>query len=247
MTTNDITSSPAAFPRRHRSAFFIDPQPPDEERQEWDGDALQAARERHIARREWALTHGDTPLPAVDGDGHVIPTPAMLARQAADEAEAEAAYIADLTPARLDVMQLRRWHEWLAAYELHRPEFLRLSLGLRAEMLARQQLAPWTFEDEDPRHPHGGYVLVVGVSARLAPPIAERPRAFPNERILNAVREQLLTATWLPSESRKPMPPTPPTFDERIAAAHAEREARRAARARPDHNWRLIVEGGRGW
>jgi hypothetical protein len=54
-------------------------------------------------------------------------------------------------------------------------------------------------------------------------------------------------AWWLPAESNKPLPPTPLTINERIDAMVREREARAAAKRQPNYNWKLIIEGGRGW
>ena len=220
-----------------------------EERQEWLGASdRQAAIERAVARREWYLTHGDMPLAGGwDSDGHAVLPADLLAERAAEADEAEAQRIADLTPARLDALQLRRWNAWFDEYQLHRPTYLRLALGPRAEMLARRDLVAWSFDDADPRHPDGGRVAVRGVSSVQTPPIEEQPRAYPNERVLDAIRQQLLIAFWLPEESNRPTPPTLPTFEARIAAAQAEREARAAAKRDPNYNWRLIVGGGRGW
>lgn len=214
--------------------------------QAFDSNPLAASLARTIARREWALTHGERgPLPVVGADGHVMLPPELLAQRAAEAAEAEAERLAGLTPGRLAAVQTRRWVDWLAEYELHKPTYLRLSVGPRGEMLARQQLAAFEWSDEDERHPDGGRVVVRGVSSAQPLPIEERPRAFPNERVLDAIAKQLLGASWLRSESNKPAPPTPLTFEERLQAMADEREARAAARRAPDYNYQLLIVGGR--
>lgn len=213
----------------------------------WEPENLQAALHRFQERSAWALTHGDRPLPAIDSDGHVIVPPETLAKQAAWAAEVEAERLAGLTPGRLDAVQTRRWVGWLREFDLHRPTYLRLSIGPRGEWQARQLLAPYEWSDDDERHPDGGRVAVRGVGLADAPPIKDCPRAYPSERVLDAIRQQWLTASWLPEESNKPTPPTPLTIDERLQAMADERDARAKAKREPGYNYRLIIEGGRGW
>ena len=224
----------------------------DDQGHQWaDGDVLGAARARFVARRAYASR--ELTLPHIDSDGHVVLPPELVAKQGAEADAAEAERIANLTPARLDAVQMRRWTEWLAEYQLHRPTYLRLDVGPRGEMLARNRWVPYVWEDADERHPDGGRVIVRWPRPEpVGDPSAERaslngPRAFPNERVLDAIRQQFLMAWWLPAESNKPLPPTPLTINERIDAMVREREARAAAKRQPNYNWKLIIEGGRGW
>ncbi len=221
-----------------------------EERHELNIGDPHAAMERMQARRGWRVAESNQPLmggmdadgtlilppPMVpvevacrlDAEGHVILPLELIARQAAEAAEEEKQRIADLTPARLDELQGRRWRDWFARYELHRPDFLRLSTGPRAEMLARRSLTIPEWIDEDERHPDGGRVIVRGM---LTPPAAEQPRAFATPRVLDAIREQLLSATWLPEEShpRKGLPPEQAAAVRAAVARWQEEERKREA------------------
>lgn len=237
-TYSQAMPSPRRVSPRRRS-FFTDTPATDaatnadadadtpEERHVWD---RQEMLERGIARRAYDLTHGERPLPAIDADGHVIVPPETLARQAAEAAEAEAQRLSDLATTRLDALQTRRWVEWLARYEQARPDTLLVSLGPRGESEARTFLRPYRFEDTDERHPDGPTIAVSGVTMRGEPPQGHSApvRAFPNERVLDAIRQQYLEAMWR-DEWAHPRGPHPGVA---TALAHWQEEERKRDEAR---------------
>lgn len=211
MTDEQTDRGTFGRPRHAVDAYPTDPDDTAPETDSWRAGHWARHAARNAARAEEVL---------LDSEATALQQ-ARLDRERAEQ----------LTPERLAARK-GEMLGWLTDVQRYQPRLLTISLGDKAEMIARATHQAWAFTETDARHPDGS-VLVLGERAGEG-----ETRAYPTERVLAAIRDLLLVGSFSYADCAcpPPPPPAPLTLEQRLAAMVAERERRAELRRRPGFN-----------